>query len=70
MFKLKVMREFMPTGFGALEAAQKIKKGFKDAQTLNTKQADIYTTAYDESMIPKELECCYNEFMFYKKHKE
>lgn len=69
MFKLKVMREFMPTGFGELEAAQKIKKGFKDAQTLNTKQADIYTTAYDESMLPKELECCYNEFMFYKNTK-
>ncbi|WP_147290029.1 DUF6402 family protein [Helicobacter didelphidarum] len=56
----------MPTGFGELEAAQKFEKGSKNTQTLNTKQADIHTTAYDESMLPKELECCYKEFIYYR----
>lgn len=59
----------MPTGFGELEAVQKFEKGSKDIQTQNTKQVDIHTTAYDETILPKELECCYNEFMFYKNTK-
>ncbi|MBZ7965024.1 hypothetical protein [Campylobacter sp. 2457A] len=35
------------------------------------RQADIYnanfnTLAYDETILPQELECCYNEFKYYK----